>query len=215
MNHPVRLALAGALLAATAAAQEPAPAPAPAAPAPTAEKNILQKDPAADATATPAPAPAATPKRPRAISSEVAAIMATGLPKYNPPKPVEVKPAPDADAADPDKPKNGVVRLPSVTVKGNRVPIFRERDLYDEKGQAKLYMERHPGLNIPLIGFMNRPIAAQMYRDEQRLSDIDELRKAASDAQTAGDSAGSDYIRKTAAESFMRRADFGSLSDRP
>lgn len=221
MTYPIRLVVATAVLTMVAAAQEASPAPSSPAstPAPAPAAPASANDPVSplqnpNFTAATAPAPAA-PKRPRAVSSEVAAIMATGMPKYNPPpKPVEKKPEEDVDLRDVDKPKNGIVRLPAFKVQGNRVPIFRERDLYTEKGLSKIAMERNPGLNVPLIGFMNRPIALQMYRDDQRLSDIDDLRKAASDAQAAGDTAGSDYIRRTAAETFVRRSDFGTLDEK-
>ncbi len=212
MTYPVRLVLAAAVFATVASAQEVSSAPPVAAPAaPTDNKPAF----AADApTGTPANAAPAAPKKPRAVSSEVAAIMATGLPKYNPPPKPVVKAEEEVDSRDVDKPKNDIPRLPSVVVRGNRVPIFRERDLNTEKGLSQMAMRHYAGLNIPLIGFMNRPIALQMYRDEQRLSDIDELRKAASDAAMAGDTAGSDYIKRTGAESFVRRADFGSLGEK-
>ena len=213
MTYPVRLVLAAAVFAAVASAQEASSAQPVATPAaPADNKPAFATDAATGTTAAAAPA---GPKKPRPVSSEVAAIMATGLPKYNPPpKPVEVKPEELVDSRDIDKPKNEIPRLPSVVVRGNRVPIFRERDLNTEKGLSQMAMRHYAGLNIPLIGFMNRPIALQMYRDEQRLSDIDELRKAASDAALAGDTAGSDYIRRTGAESFVRRADFGSLGEK-
>jgi hypothetical protein len=146
------------------------------------------------------------------MSDEVAAIMATGLPKYNPPPKVEEK-QPEALLDDADKPKNDIPRLPQMTVRGNRTPVFRERDLHNAKGLSDIEMKRHPGLDIPFIGFLNRPIALQMYRDEQRLNDIDEMRKAAADAAMAGDTAGSEYIRRAAAETFVRRSSGGMLEN--
>lgn len=146
------------------------------------------------------------------MSSEVAAIMATAMPRYNPPKAEEKQPEPVADV----DPKNDIPRLPQFVVRGNRTPVFKnfkERDLHDAKGLSDIEMKRNPGLDIPFIGFLNRPIALQMYRDEQRLSDIDELRKAASDAAMAGDTAGSDYIRRTGAETFARRSSGGMLDN--
>ena len=189
--------------AVAASAQEATPAPEPKAAAPE-----LSPAPAPGATA---PADASAPsKRPRAVSSEVAAILATGMPKYNPPPPPPTKKAEDeAESTDTNKPKNGIVRLATVVVQGKRTPVFRESDLLNEKGLSKLAMQKYSGLDVPLIGFLKRPIALQMYREEQRLSDIDELRRDASDAKQAGDTAGSDYIRRTAVETFVRRSDFG------
>lgn len=201
--YPVRLVLAAVALGATASAQEAAPAP----DRKPAASTTVSPDAGASAAAPAADAPA-PPKRPRAVSSEVAAILATGMPKYNPPPP-PVNKKPEEDPVDTDKPKNGIVRLPSVVVRGARTPVFRETDLYNEKGLGKLGMQKYSGLNVPLIGFLNQPIALQMYREDQRLTDIDELRKEASDAKQAGDAAGSDYIRRTAAETFVRRSDFG------
>jgi hypothetical protein len=206
MIYPVRLALAAALMIAVAAAQETVPASPSAASTPAGAPAFAAEKPAA-------PIPAA-PKRKREVSDEVTAMFTSGMPKYNPPpppKPVEIKPEENQNLTDADKPKNAVVRLPSVQVQGNRAPIFRlrERDINTEKGLSQIAMQRHPGLDVPVIGFLNRPIALQMYRDEARLSDIDELRKDASDAQAAGDTAGSDYIRRTGAETFVRHSDIG------
>jgi hypothetical protein len=205
--NPVRLVLAAVALGATASAQDASTTPD--------QKPADKANAVAPATGS-APAPAAadaaastTPKRPRAVSSEVAAILATGMPKYNPPPPPEEKKVAESDATDTDKPKNGIVRLPSVVVQARRTPVFRDSDLYNEKGLSKLAMQKYSGLDIPLIGFLNRPIALDMYREDQRLSDIDELRKEASDIKQAGDAAGSDYIRRTAAETFARHSDFG------
>ncbi len=201
--NPIRLVLAAVALGATASAQETSSAPDQKAAA-TEVSPLAAASPAAPSDS---PAP---PKRPRAVSSEVAAILATGMPKYNPPPPpVEKKPEEEADLRDTDKPKNGIVRLPSFVVQDKRIPIFREADLYNEKGLSKLAMKKYSGLNVPLIGFLNRPIALEMYREDQRITDIDELRKEASDAKQAGDAAGSDYIRRTAAETFVHRSDFG------
>lgn len=219
MTYPAaRLALAGVLLAAIASASaqeaspaQPSPSPAPAASvspqaAPTAETTTVT------GTTTPSISAPAAPKKPRPMSDEVAAIMATAMPKYNPPKAEEKQPEPVADA----DPKNDIPRLPQFVVRGNRTPVFKnfkERDLHDAKGLSDIEMRRNPGLDIPFIGFLNRPIALQMYRDEQRLSDIDELRKAAADAAMAGDTAGSDYIRRTAADTFVRRSSGGMLDN--
>jgi hypothetical protein len=201
--NPVRLVLAAVALGAAVSAQETSSAP---------DQKAAVTEVSPTVAASPA-APAdnsAAPKRPRAVSSEVAAILATGMPKYNPPPPpVEKKPEEEVDLRDIDKPKNGIVRLPSVVVQDKRIPIFRESDLYNEKGLSKLAMKKYSGLNVPLIGFLNRPIALEMYREDQRITDIDELRKQASDAKQAGDAAGSDYIRRTAAETFVHRSDFG------
>ncbi|MCF7689921.1 MAG: hypothetical protein K9N01_16640, partial [Cephaloticoccus sp.] len=53
------------------------------------------------------------PKRHRAVSSGVAAALAAGRPKYDPPKPVEKKPEEDGvDMREIDKPRNQIIRLP-------------------------------------------------------------------------------------------------------
>ena len=219
MTYPAaRLALAGVLLAAVASASAQEASPAQPAPAPAAASTPLA--PPASATAattvtgatTPSVSAPAAPKKPRPMSEEVAAIMSSGMPKYNPPKPQEKAPEPVAEV----DPKNDIPRLPQFIVRGNRTPVFKnfqERDLHDAKGLSDIEMKRNPGLNLPLIGFLNRPIALQMYRDKERLNDIDELRKAASDADAAGDSAGADYIRRTGAETFARRSSGGMLEN--
>jgi hypothetical protein len=201
--YPFRLAFAAAALTATAAAQEPAPAsPAPVAAAPNPPSAMAAAPAPAAASAGPAAAPDA-PAPPRLISGALAASLAAGLPKYTPPPPVEEKkPVEDADANDPDKPKNQVFRLASVIVRGERTPVFRERDLNGTKNQIAIAMDRYPGLKIPLIGFLNSGVALEMYRQDQRLDDISELKADAAAARRGGDAAGSEYIMRASAETF-------------
>ena len=217
MSYPAaRFALAGVLLAAVASAfaQEAAPALQPAPSSAASSTPLLAPKPettTVTGTTTPSISAPTAPKKPRPMSDEVAAIMATGRPKYNPPKVEEKQPEPVVE-----EPKNDIPRLPQFVVRGNRTPVFKnfkERDLHDAKGLSDIEMKRHPGLDIPYIGFLNRPVALEMYRDEQRLNDIDEVRKAASDAAMAGDTAGSDYIRRVGAETFVRRSSGGMLEN--
>ena len=204
MKAPLRFLLAAAALAATASAAEAAD------PEGTGKPEAPAK--AAGGPEAPAAQPA-PPPRPRIVSKELAATLATGLPKFNPPKAEEAKPPaeepPADDADDADKPKNGIVRLPAVVVGAARPPIFRERDLYSEKGRTSLAMKRYAGLDIPLIGFLNRPIALQMYNEDQRLQDMADLQQDAANARRAGAADDSEYIRRTGAEVFARRSDFG------
>jgi hypothetical protein len=202
--YPIRLVLIAALVT-TAAAQESTPSSPPPAAAPASPAAPAAPQAASPAAVSPAPAEVlpAAPPAPRLISSALAASLSAGMPKYAPPPPPsEQKPADDAEAADAIKPKNQVVRLPSIIVRGERNPVFRERDLNGTKNLTNIAMERYPGLKIPLIGFLNAPVAMQMYQEDQRLSDMAELKDDAATARRAGDSAGSQYIMRASNDTF-------------
>jgi len=193
-------------LAATGRAQAAAPA-APAAPNPVVEP----------AKAAPEAQPDAAPARPRhsrVMSDEVAASLATGMPKYNPPKPVEPKPEEEqADLREIDKPKNKIIRLPKYTVREPKPPVFREIDLRSRSQQADIALRQHAGLKAGNIGGLNDPIALLMYQEQDRLNSIAELNDDAQTAKRAGNTAGSDYILKESNRTYYRPSDFGWNSD--
>jgi hypothetical protein len=99
-----------------------------------------------------------------------------------------------------DIPNNAeIIRLPQMTVVGERPPVFRETDLYSREELQKLALQRFRGLNLFPIAFLNnlnRPIAEQIYRQEERLSNISNLNQAAFNAAAAGDREGAEFIRR-------------------
>lgn len=124
-------------------------------------------------TAPPAPAtrPATTPaepsdsataqKRSRAISGDVATMLAQTMPKFTPPPPAPPPLTPvelaqkkadeaaaaaaeaEADLRDRDKPKNGIIRLPKYVVQEQRPVIFTEREINTKKGLREIAMRRY------------------------------------------------------------------------
>jgi len=171
------------------------------------------------APATPAPA-----KRTRAISPEVAAALAAAGPKYEPPAP-KPPPKPESELVDLreiDKPKNEILRLPEFVVRERKPPVFRERDIYTDKGITDIAMRRYisdadRALNrftLPLFGTSKEARARAMYAEDERLKNMTDIRDAAIDAARVDPGAG-DYIRREAQKTFLRSADFGWSSGDP
>jgi len=176
-----------------------------------AETPAVLSDPNAPA-ASPAPT---VPKHERVISDDLALSLAASRPKYNPPP----KPRPedqDVDLRDVDKPKNGIVRLPKYTVRDKRPPVFRERDIYTAGGLADLAKRRYltPAYNalnkfyIPLFSSSPEEHAFAMYAEQERLDNIADLNDTAQTVSTADAAAGT-YIKRAAADTYMRTGDFG------
>jgi hypothetical protein len=181
-----------------------------------------------------APAPAATqktesnapatPRRNRAISSEVAAALAAAAPKYTPPPPAP-PPKPESELVDlreVDKPKNTIVRLPKYVVQEPKPPVFTERSIHTEKGLTDIAMRRYisdadRALNrwtLPLFGTSKEARAMAMYAEDERLRNMANLEETAI-AASKSDAAAGTYIRKEAQKTFLRSSDFGWSSGEP
>lgn len=155
--------------------------------------------------------------RARAISPEVASLLAAGMPKYNPPKPVEPKSEEElVDRREIDRPRNQIIRLPDIVVQEKKPPVFRERDIYTRKGLADLAKQRYfsegaQALNrykLPLFGQGAEAYALQMWTDEERLQNIADLQETAASIEAA-DPENASYIRRATADTYIRRSDFG------
>lgn len=184
-------------LAATLAIPAPARADTP----PAAAADQPATAPAAAAQPQPA-TPAPRPKRDRPISDNLAASLAASMPKYNPPP----KPKPedeDVDLREVDKPKNSIIRLPKYTVREQKPPVFRERDIYSSQSQTDLALRRYAGLQFGPFSNLNRPVGLAMYQEQQRLNDMAELKDTARTVGT-GDKAEGAYIKRLSDETFMR-----------
>jgi hypothetical protein len=180
------------------------------------------------ATSAPRPAPTepAAPRRNRAISGDVATMLAHSMPKFTPPPPppppptaAELAKKAEEDAADlreTDKPKNAIVRLEKYVVQEKRPPIFTEREIHTKKGLTALAMRRYisdsdRALNrwtLPLFGSSAESRALLMYAEDERLKNMADLADNANmimKSDSAAGSAAKDAVQKT----YMRSGDFG------
>jgi hypothetical protein len=180
--------------------------------------------PASNGKAESAAPSRATPKRTRAISSDVAAALAAAAPKYTPPPPPP-PPKPEAELVDMrevDKPKNTIVRLPKYIVQEAKPPVFTERSIHTEKGLTDIAMRRYisdadRALNrwtLPLFGTSKESRAMAMYAEDERLRNMTNLEETAI-AASKSDAAAGTYIRKEAQQTFLRSSDFGWSSGEP
>lgn len=160
---------------------------------------------------------AEAPPRARAISPEVASLLAAGMPKYNPPQPVEAKSEEElVDRRELDRPRNQIIRLPDMVVQEKKPPVFRERDIHTRKGLADLAKQRYfsegaQALNrykIPLFGMGMEAYALQMLADDERRQNIADLQETAASIEAA-DPENASYIRRATADTYIRRSDFG------
>ena len=176
-------------------------------------------NPVTDPAKTP-PAPAADANRPapqhaRVMSDEVAATLASGMPKYNPP-PKLPEPSPEDEAKDlrdTDTPKNRIIRLPRYTVTEPKPPVFSERNLHTKSERTDMALKRYYGLKIGNFGGTNNSTALLMYDEQERLDNLADLKDEAKTAKRSGDSGASDYISKETNRAFYRPSDFGWNSD--
>jgi len=201
-----KILLAIMAAAASAAAQQtaPAPTPAPAASEPPAAPAVDASN-VVLAPRAPALAPIqADEGSSRAVSPEIAADLASGMPRYAPPTPTPATTAEPQDLRDIDKPRNEIRRLPAYVVRETRPAVFRDRDLYNTKGLVDLSFKSHPGLIVGNFLGLNSKVAYEMYLDDQRLENIQDLAETAHAMALGGDKAESDYILKESQQTYMR-----------
>jgi len=150
----------------------------------------------------------------RAVSNNVAAALAARMPKYNPPKKEEKKPVDNRDMRDIDKPRNKIIRLPEYVVRQDKPPVFRERDIYTNKGLAALAKKRYLsetslGLNkytIPLFGIGAEAYALMLYQQDERLDNISDLNETAKDIDRV-DPENAKEIREATRDTYSRGFD--------
>ena len=203
------LAVGGLLLAATLGSAQSAP---PAQSAPLA------------ASAPTVPAASGTVSDPIKPGQAGNTAITASLPRYAPPpKQAPKKPAAEVETEDeaapesaligPDQPKNKIIRLPRYIVEGDRPPVFRERDINTKQALAAIAMRRYLStfdrsfLNrytLPLLGISPEARAMAMYEEDARLSNISDLKNAATNARRAGDKAESDYLLRETNATYLR-----------
>lgn len=152
----------------------------------------------------------------RAVSKNVAAALAATMPKYDPPKeePDREEPAEMQDMREVDKPRNKIIRLPEYVVRQDKPPVFRERDIYTNKGLAELAKKRYLsetslGLNqftIPLFGVGAEAYSLMLYKQDERLENISDLNETADDVSRL-DPENAEEIRKATRETYDRGFD--------
>ena len=162
------------------------------------------------------------PKRSRVVSEGVAAALAAGMPKYNPPKPVEPKNEEDLpDLREIDKPRNQIIRLPDYVVREKRPPVFRERDINTTQGLAALAKKRYfsetaQALNrfrIRLFGMGQEAYASLMLAEQERLDNMGGLKATAADLKALSEGQG-DAIRREVDRTYIRTDDYGYRKQR-
>lgn len=156
-----------------------------------------------------------TSERTRAVSDNLAAALSDTMPKYNPPDP-EAEKARKAreELFATDEPKNGIVRLPTVVVEGERPPIFSEREVNTDKGLEQIAVKRYFGgaaqaLNtvaIPLFGQSNEAVAMQMWEEDERLRQITDYNERADMEEALGEDEKSKETRRLIQETTARDA---------
>lgn len=161
-------------------------------------------------------------KRGRVVSEGVAAALAAGMPKYDPPKPAAPVNEEDLpDLREVDKPRNQIIRLPDYVVREKRPPVFRERDINTTKGLAALAKKRYfsetaQALNrfrIPLFGLGQEAYASMMLADQERLDNIASLKSTAADLKALSEGQG-DTVSREADRAYIRTDDFGYRKQR-
>lgn len=146
-------------------------------------------------------------------------MLKSNMPKFAPPAPKPEEPE-KTDSAESqferEKPQNGIVRLPKMVVREPRPVIFTERAIYTKKGLAELAFKRYiseadRALNrytIPFFGTSAEARALQMYAEDERLRNMSDLSDAARFVSLTDTDAGV-YLKRAAAQTYMRTNDFG------
>jgi hypothetical protein len=203
-NCATKILLALTLSAAIASAQDAAPPAAAAAPAAAPAPDT------ANILLAPSPKPYVPPEHvdsdgvARTISPGLAAALSDSMPHYTKPTPTPT-PLPDnVDMQDIDHPKNEIKRLPTYVVKETRPPVFRARDLYTADELVNMSFKAHAGLNFGNILGLNSGAAYQMYLEDQRKENMDDMADLAHAMARGGDAATGSYILQQSDQTYMR-----------
>jgi hypothetical protein len=151
-------------------------------------------------------------KTPRVISPVMAAILASFMPKYEPPKVGTISDE-KTNVANGD-----AVLLPKMIVHGQRPPKLTERDIYTQKALAALAVKRYlsdfdanvlNAVNLPLFGGVPKEARAMMlYREAERAVRIHDLKDTADAFRDAGDAEAAKEVEELSGATFMREPDW-------
>jgi hypothetical protein len=116
--------------------------------------------------------------------------------------------------AEEEKPRNGIVRLPTYQVTEDRPPVFTKKQLDTAKGlradAVKKYISpAQEALNFVRLpswlgGMSNEEIAMDMYHDQLRLDTRRDLLHEASQLQAAGDNDSANELRLQSQDLYLR-----------
>jgi hypothetical protein len=98
----------------------------------------------------------------RVISPEMAARLVSTTPKFVPPPAPGTEAAPAAEAREPDRPMNQILRLPPYLVAEPRIAPTKERYVLTQKGKLDLALKRYPGLKFGPFAWLNNLLAIGM-----------------------------------------------------
>ena len=174
---------------------------------------------AATPTATPATAQtgSSSATSPQAASSHRSSVPGLGSFTFEP-SAAEKKHAEEQAKAEleveEEKPRNGIVRLPTYQVNEDRPPVFTKKQLDTAKGlradAVKKYISpAQEALNFVRLpswlgGMSNEDIAMDMYHDQLRLDTRRDLLHEASQLQAAGDNDSADELRLQSQDLYLR-----------
>jgi hypothetical protein len=195
-----------ALLAATVASAQDATSAQTQASAPQSQPDT-SKIILAPKAASPAPDAAPAPPAPTGVSADIE----TSLPKFR----QEADRPPDSELPDLrnfDKPRNQIPRLPAnlmskYVVRGDKVPVFRTRDLYTKAGLVDRSFKDHPGLRIGNLFGLNRNVAYEAFLEDERKGKMRDLDDTALAFAVGGDPDEAKMILEETGDSFIRDVD--------
>ena len=144
--------------------------------------------------AEPAQAPPARTTASSGVSSpEINAAISSGVPAYNGREAAASKiESPPKDQREAEKPKNDIPRLPvslmsRYVVRGARLPVFRNVDLFTREGLIDLSFKDHPGLRVGNFFNLNSGLAFEAAMKDQRMADRSDLTDTAYAMAVGGD----------------------------
>jgi hypothetical protein len=144
--------------------------------------------------AEPSQAPPSRTSAASGVSSpEINAAISSGIPAYKSREGSAAKTdSTPTDQRDVDKPKIDIPRLPlslmsRYVVRGARLPVFRNIDLYTRQGLIDLSLKDHPGLRIGNFFNLNSGLALEAALKDQRMADRSDLSDTANAMAVGGD----------------------------
>lgn len=150
------------------------------------------------------------------VSRSTLSAVSAGITFQPPPPPAP--PAPKAaEEEEADAPKNGIVRLPEYVVQGERPPVFRERDINTQKGLGEIAVKRFLGetgkalnaYSLPLFGMSKEQYALMLYREEERLKNMQEATDKVS-LLRGSDPVAAEQLKREVDQTFIRRSEFST-----
>jgi hypothetical protein len=173
--------------------------------------------------AEPSQAPSSHTASASGVSSpEIDAAISSGIPAYNS-RDASASKTDSAlkDQREVDKPKNDIPRLPLAlmsryVVRGARLPVFRNIDLYTRQGLIDLSLKDHPGLRIGNFFNLNSGLAFEAAIKDQRTADRSDLTDTAYAMAVGGDPSEAEVLQDSIIdESFKAGTQEGPVAVGP